>query len=36
VLLAGTAGVYRAELYRTFQGRRRGWIYSNPIYVRAT
>lgn len=35
VLHAGTAGVYRAEAYRVFQGRQRGWIYSNPIYVRA-
>jgi hypothetical protein len=31
---AGAGGVYRAEVYRQFQGRRRGWIYSNPIYVR--
>lgn len=35
VVLAGTGGVFRAEAYRMFQGRRRGWIYSNPIYVRA-
>lgn len=27
-------GVYRAEIYRRFLGQRRGWIYSNPIYVR--
>ena len=32
---AGAAGVFRVEVYRPFQGRRRGWIYSNPIYVRA-
>jgi hypothetical protein len=31
---AGTGGVFRAEAHRLFQGRRRGWIYSNPIYVR--
>lgn len=31
---AGAGGVYRAEVYRRFQGRRRGWIFSNPIYVR--
>lgn len=27
-------GVYRVEVYRRYLGRRRGWIYSNPIYVR--
>ncbi|MBI3738048.1 MAG: CehA/McbA family metallohydrolase [Chloroflexi bacterium] len=27
-------GVYRVEAYRRFLGRRRGWIFSNPIYVR--
>jgi len=27
-------GVYRIEAYRRFLGKRRGWIYSNPIYVR--
>lgn len=27
-------GVYRVEAYIEFQGRRRGWIYSNPIYLR--
>ena len=27
-------GVYRVEVYRPFLGRRRGWIFSNPIYVR--
>lgn len=26
-------GVYRVEAYRKYLGRRRGWIYSNPIYV---
>ncbi|MBL8062312.1 MAG: PHP domain-containing protein [Anaerolineales bacterium] len=27
-------GVYRVEAYRSYLGKRRGWIYSNPIYVR--
>ncbi len=27
-------GVYRVEAYRRAWGRRRGWIFSNPIYVR--
>ncbi len=27
-------GVYRIEAYTQFQGKLRGWIYSNPIYVR--
>ncbi|MCS7054806.1 MAG: CehA/McbA family metallohydrolase [Thermoflexales bacterium] len=27
-------GVYRVEVQRLFRGRWRGWIYSNPIYVR--
>jgi hypothetical protein len=27
-------GVYRIEVHRNFLGRKRGWIYSNPIYVR--
>ncbi len=29
-------GAYRIEAYRRFLGRRRGWIFSNPIYVRET
>lgn len=28
------AGVYRIEVYRRYLGKLRGWIYSNPIYVR--
>jgi hypothetical protein len=32
--LALEPGVYRVEVYRTFLGARRGWIFSNPIYVR--
>lgn len=27
-------GVYRVESYRRYLGRRRGWIFSNPIYIR--
>ena len=27
-------GVYRIEAYRRYLGKTRGWIYSNPIYVR--
>jgi len=26
-------GVYRVEAYTRYLGKRRGWIYSNPIYV---
>jgi hypothetical protein len=26
-------GVYRVEAYHQFLGRRRGWIFSNPIYI---
>jgi len=28
------AGVYRVEAYLTYKGLRRGWIFSNPIYIR--
>jgi len=28
------AGIYRVEVYRQFLGLRRGWIFSNPIYVK--
>jgi len=27
-------GVYRVEVYRNYFGRQRGWIFSNPIYVK--
>ncbi len=27
-------GAYRIEAWRNYLGRKRGWIYSNPIYVR--
>jgi hypothetical protein len=26
-------GIYRVEAYRMFRGRRRAWIFSNPIYI---
>lgn len=29
-------GVYRVEVYLEYLGKRRGWIFSNPIYVRAS
>ena len=28
-------GTYRVEAYREYLGQRRGWIFSNPIYVTA-
>jgi hypothetical protein len=28
------AGVYRVEAYKRYLGKRRGWIFSNPIYVK--
>jgi hypothetical protein len=31
--LAPKPGMYRAEAYRAYAGRLRGWIFSNPIYV---
>ena len=31
---AGQPGAYRVEAYRRYFGRRRGWIFSNPIYIR--
>ncbi len=27
-------GAYRVEVYTAFRGKQRGWIYSNPIYLR--
>jgi PHP domain-containing protein len=32
--LATEPGAYRVEAYRRFRGRKRGWIFSNPIYLR--
>jgi hypothetical protein len=31
--IARQPGTYRVEVYINYMGRRRGWIYSNPIYV---
>jgi hypothetical protein len=28
-------GVYRAEAYRCYLFRKRGWVFTNPIYVKA-
>jgi len=33
-LVTHQEGVYRVEAYRQYAGRRCGWIFSNPIYVR--
>jgi hypothetical protein len=33
-LITTDPGVYRVEVYRRYLGRRVGWIFSNPIYVR--
>ena len=27
-------GVYRVEAYKQYLGRRQGWVFSNPIYIR--
>ncbi len=32
-LTTAEAGTYRVEVYRSFRGNRRGWIFSSPIYV---
>jgi PHP domain len=32
--IATEPGVYRIEAWRSYLGRKRGWIFSNPIYVR--
>jgi hypothetical protein len=31
--ITSKAGAYRVEVYRNSQGRRVGWIFSNPIYI---
>ncbi len=31
--ITSESGVYRVEVYIEYQGRSRGWIFSNPIYV---
>jgi hypothetical protein len=33
-LTTSTPGIYRVEAYRKFRGRQRGWIFSNPIWIR--
>ena len=33
VFVTNEHGVYRVEVHRNYLGKRRGWIYSNPIYV---
>lgn len=35
VIFITEPGVYRVEVYCRFLGKRRGWIFSNPVYVRA-
>jgi hypothetical protein len=30
---ATSPGVFRVEAYMPFRGKRRGWIFSNPIYI---
>ncbi len=32
--ITSQAGAYRVEVYLKYLGQRRGWIFSNPIYVR--
>ncbi len=32
--IAAKPGVYRVECYLEYMGRKRGWIFSNPIYIR--
>ena len=32
--VADLPGVYRVEAYKHYLGKRRGWIFSNPIYLR--
>jgi hypothetical protein len=27
-------GIYRVEVYRKYLGKSRGWIFSNPIFIR--
>jgi hypothetical protein len=32
--MASQPGAYRIEVHRLYLGQRRGWIFSNPIYLR--
>jgi hypothetical protein len=31
---ATESGVYRVEVWKSYLGRKRGWIFSNPIYIK--
>jgi len=31
--ITSETGVYRVEVYIRYKGKRRAWIFSNPIYV---
>jgi hypothetical protein len=31
--IASEPGVYRVEVYITYKGKSRGWVFSNPIWV---
>jgi len=33
--VTGEPGVYRVQCFIHFKGKRRGWIFSNPIYIRS-
>ena len=33
IIPAGQTGVFRVEVHLRFQGRMRGWVFSNPIYI---
>jgi hypothetical protein len=33
VFITNEPGVYRVEVHRNYLGKKRGWIYSNPIYI---
>lgn len=34
VYITDSPGVYRIEVYKQFLGKLRGWIFSNPIYIK--
>jgi hypothetical protein len=34
VFITDEPGIYRIEVYKRYLGKRRGWIFSNPIYVK--
>jgi hypothetical protein len=31
--IASEPGAYRVEVYLRYKGKRRGWIFSNPIFI---